>query len=149
MDRQRVRLIQEWVVETLKQAGMETKFGVKLQPNGSRYGSTYANIKLEVSEVGKDGVVQTRDAESWKMCAKFMGLPEDGLGKTFEFKGNIYRVSGLNPKARVKYNVSADRVSDGKTFRFQADMVAKKLKEGSNEPPRILQDGLGVTITPL
>jgi hypothetical protein len=46
------------------------------------------------------------------------GAPEDGLGKAFVFRGEQYKVTGYKPGC--KYNVTAERVRDGRGFKFEA-----------------------------
>lgn len=57
-----------------------------------------------------------------KEKAALLGLGEEVVGKLFKYGTRTYRVTGLNPRA-PSYPIEAERVPDGKRFRFPAVVV--------------------------
>lgn len=47
--------------------------------------------------------------------------------RTFRQNGEIFRVIGINP-SRPKYPISAERVSNGRGYKFTADIVTLRLQ---------------------
>jgi hypothetical protein len=133
MDRDKCRLMGEVALDVLK--GLEKQFGVKAAYRGGSYGTSNCRLKFEFAEITKDGVAQTQAAENWKL-AVMAGLPKDGLGKVFEFRGKQYKVVGYKPGC--KFNIVADRMSDGKGFKFQSSAAFK----GSSVPNRFFERDL-------
>lgn len=116
MDRQKCKLITEAVEEAIRAAGIEEKFGVKASYGGGNYSPASTILKFKFEELASDGSNKAAQ-EDWKL-AVLMGMPEDGLGKEFAFRGQRFKVVGF--KSRAKYNVCAERLPDGKIFRFEA-----------------------------
>jgi len=115
MDRQKCKLVTEASVNALK--GLEEKFGVKITSKGGRYDNGMAQLKFEFAEVKADGSVSTEASEAYRQLAKFYDLPEDGLGKVFQFRRRQYKVVGLKP--RSKCSILAERLPDGRMFKFE------------------------------
>ena len=68
-----------------------------------------------------------RDKAQWKRHASMYGLPVDAFGTVFRSNGTEYRICGISTR-RPKYPVLGTRVSDGKKFKFTADVVIRGLK---------------------
>lgn len=115
MDRNRCRQIEDSALKAMK--GIEKELGIKITFKGGQIGSSFCVLKYEFAEVKADGSVETREATNYKLYAKSYGLPEDGMGKTFMFRGRQYKVAGMKPGC--KYNIIGVRQPDGKTFCFQ------------------------------
>jgi hypothetical protein len=120
MDRDKCKLLSAAALAALE--GVERQFGVKAAYRGGSYGTGNCRLRFEFAEITKDGMAQTAAAEAWQL-AVMHGLPKDGLGKVFEFRGKQYKVTGYKPGC--KFNIVADRVSDGKGFKFQSSAAFK------------------------
>ena len=70
----------------------------------------------------------------------------DPVGRTFTFRGTEYRVTGI-VKGRPRYPVSAERVSDGKRFKFPADVLGTlgAVSATPSAPPAGVRVGAPVT----
>ena len=64
----------------------------------------------------------TEEAEYLRTHYRRYGLPPDCLGDEFKRAGVTYRITGANPKCR-RYPITAERISDGKGFKFPAEDV--------------------------
>ena len=122
MDRASVEVINQALVDTLLHLDQYVK-GVKATLGKCTYDphAGVATFKVDVGIIGKNGVA-TRAAADFDAIAHLYGLKREDLGKTFEHRGNFYKISGLNPRSR-KMPVLATRTFDGKTYRFQAATV--------------------------
>ena len=78
-------------------------------------------LKVEVSLVGKNGEVKTKDAEYFKTYAILCGLQSEDLGKIFHSNGHAYKIVGLKTNSG-KYPVIAER-EDGKKFKFGLEYI--------------------------
>ena len=116
MDRAKCKMIEAEAVEAL-QVLLGEKHGVKVSFKGGQIGGGFCVLKFEFAEVAKDGTVETKEATAYKLWASLHGLPADGIGKAFAFRGKQYKVVGLKPGC--KYNIVAER-DDGKRFCFEA-----------------------------
>jgi hypothetical protein len=131
IDRKMLRSFNADALEALK--AVAAKHGVTIeQKNGSfaRDGSN-ATVKFELATVGSDGQAQTKGAQSFKQNAALFGIDPNALGTTFMHQGTEYRITGLVTR-RPKYPVSAERVSDGRSFKFPSKVVSVKAR-GLNE----------------
>ena len=90
-------------------------------------------LKTEVAIVGEDGMAQTADRKDFERFAPSYGVSADALGKTFESRGETFRLTGLNPN-RPKYPFNAERVRDGKSFKFGDSTIARKFADPKPEP---------------
>lgn len=124
IDRSSCRLLSQEAVAAL--SAVAEKYGLTVKYNGGNFSPNNAVLKLEFDTVGTDGVANSRLADAFTHNAKYIGLNPTDLGRTFKSNGYTFTVSGFNPRAR-KSPVLATR-SDGKVYRFEADIVALKLK---------------------
>jgi hypothetical protein len=131
IDRKLLRSFNADALEALK--AVAAKHGVSIeQKNGSfaRDGSN-ATVKFELATVGSDGQAQTKAAQSFKQNAALFGIDPEALGTTFTHNGTEFRVTGLVCR-RPKYPISAERVSDGRAFKFPSRVLSVKSR-GLNE----------------
>jgi len=117
MDRSKCKQIADAVLKAVKD--IESTFNVKASYSTGRYGDTSCQLKFEFADVAAD----TRAAKAWEL-AVLDGLPADGLGKVFTFRGTEYKVTGYKPNC--KYNIIAERVHDGRGFKFEALAVFRR-----------------------
>lgn len=124
MDREKCRIISEAALKALK--SLEEQFKVKISPARGTFSSGNCVLKFEFAEVDASGVAKTRKADNW-IYAVMMGLPKDGIGKEFKFRGHSYKVSGFRPRA--KHSIIAARQPDGKEFCFQPSLAFPDCKK--------------------
>ena len=126
MDKATTKKLAEASAKALEAVASE--YGVSVQYKSGNYSRTTASLKFDFSEVGEDGVVQTRESENFTKLAHIYGLKAEDLGATFEAGGRTYTIVGLNGRAR-KMPIQATR-DDGKPFKFTEVVVADALARG-------------------
>ena len=75
----------------------------------------------------KDGAIYSPDKAMFEVLAPHFGLEPSDYGHTFRSKDELFRIAAINPN-RPKYPISAERVSDGRGFKFPADNVVMYLQ---------------------
>ncbi len=123
MDRATSKAIAAEAVEALM--AVADKYGCEVQRGNASFDSTSTKIQFAFSEIGEDGIVMTREAETFKEVAHMYGLQPDDLGKQFTSRGHTFTITGMNTRAR-KMPIQATR-EDGATYKFGADMVKRAL----------------------
>jgi len=129
-DRSTCRQIQGEIVELLKQRYPNLHVeahGGKFATNGSNF-----TFPLELAVIGSDGQAETQEVREFKRNASLYGLKPEDLGKTFHSPGSGHRfkITGLKSRNR-RYQIMADRVRDGKGFKFDAFTVKQALERES------------------
>ena len=129
LDRQTLEVVRAKMDEAL--APLE-EIGIHAQVGHISYQDQNATVKVEVSVMGENGEVVTKEQADYDLYREVRGLPERGT--QFISRGTLYTITGFRPRSR-KYPVMATRM-DGKTFKFQIDNVKRKVAalEGGNEP---------------
>lgn len=84
---------------------------------GGSYDSARFTVKFDISLADVD--VLRKDFEA---MAPSFGVPRDAYQKTVQLRGEVYQVTGLNPRAS-RYPVAAKRVRDGKPFKLPAAVL--------------------------
>jgi hypothetical protein len=102
-----------------------------LEPSGARtsYGNEYT-VKLSAIPVERDEAGINRadpKVKAWADMARYYGLPEDGVGRTFKVQGHTYTIIGLAP-GRPRRPVIATDLSTGKPYVFAAVAVKDALE---------------------
>ena len=97
MNRDTARAIERQALALL--APMEGDGQLKVAAKGGSVGATFVTLRIEFAEVGKTGVVESREAADFKALAKFHGLNADDLGKPFAIRGERFEIVGLKPKS--------------------------------------------------
>lgn len=98
-------------------------------------GGELADIDLRHSfEIGfrvgipqANGKIYSPEKAMFEVLAPHFGLEPSDHGRTFRSKDELYRIIAINPN-RPKYPISAERVADGRSFKFPADNVVMYLK---------------------
>ena len=83
-------------------------------------------ISFRVGIPQEDGAIYSPNKAMFEVLAPHFGLEPSDYGRTFRSKDELFRIVAINPN-RPKYPVSAERVSDGRGFKFPADNVAMYL----------------------
>ena len=101
------------------------KYGISVSYKGGSYARDGANATLKFEIAAPDaetGEALSREAQDFKLSARAHGFEPEDLGSEFTVRGTVYRITGLKPR-RPKYPICADRVSDGKSFKFPVEIV--------------------------
>jgi len=116
MDRAKAKLVREIlkdVFDANEDLFSDEKLRVKVL-NGVIYSGSVV-MKIEVAEVGQNGIVETKEAAAYRLVRERFGLP--ALGFRFSLNGDEYEVRGYNRKGR-KFPIVGVRTSDGKPFKL-------------------------------
>lgn len=84
-------------------------------------------ISFRVGIPMEDGAIYSPDKAMFEVLAPHFGLEPSDYGRTFRSKEELFRIVAINPN-RPKYPISAERVSDGRGFKFPADNVVMYLR---------------------
>ncbi len=80
------------------------------------------DIGFRVGIPMQDGAIYSPDRAMFEVLAPHFGLKPSDHGRTFTTRGEIFRITAINPN-RPKYPISAERVTDGRGFKFPAENV--------------------------
>ena len=84
-------------------------------------------IQFRVGIPLPDGSLFSHDKALFDVLALSFGLEPSDHGRVFRTGGETFRITAINPN-RPKYPISAERLADGRGFKFSADNVAAYLK---------------------
>lgn len=84
-------------------------------------------ISFRVGIPQEDGAIYSPDKTMFEVLAPHFGLEPSDYGRTFRSKDELFRIVAINPN-RPKYPISAERVSDGRGFKFPAENVVMYLQ---------------------
>ncbi len=118
-DRPTLKVLRGALETALK--SIESQFGISVDVGSASFTSENVTFKVNVAVVGTSGQVMTKEATRFKQLASFYGLDPNLLFKKFTNPNapqDEYKVLGLNT-GRGKYPIIAERVRDGKQFKFQ------------------------------
>ena len=87
-------------------------------------------INFRVGIPMDDGAIYSPDKAMFEVLASHFGLEPSDYGRTFRSREELFRIVAINPN-RPKYPISAERVSDGRGFKFPADNVVMYLQNSS------------------
>jgi len=74
-----------------------------------------------------DGLLFSQDKALFEALAPSFGLEPSDHGRTFRTGGELFRITAINPN-RPKYPISAERVADGRSYKFSVDNVVAHLR---------------------
>lgn len=100
--------------------------GVSITMDRMRYAATRASVTLEIGTIGADGSVASREAEAFRAYAAMYCMEPSDLGREFVIGNAAFVLTGANPRAH-KRPIVARKVSDGRTYVFPSDVVARAL----------------------
>jgi len=108
-----------------------SEHGVSLRQGSARFTESNATLKFELSAITSSGEVLKPEVQAFKRSAERFGLHPDDLGGTFIVNKTKYRLTGLKTR-RPKLPITADRVYDGRGFKFPASSVTNVQREGAS-----------------
>lgn len=88
------------------------------------------DIQFRVGIPMPDGALFSHDKALFEVLAPSFGLEPSDHGRTFRTGGEVFRITAVNPN-RPKYPISAERIADGRGFKFSAENVTAYLKISS------------------
>ena len=118
LDRQTLQIVSIKMDQAL--AALE-EIGIHARTGHISYQDQNATVKVEISVMGENGEVVTKEQTDYDLYREMRGLPERGT--QFTSRGTLYTITGFRPRSR-KYPVMATRM-DGKTFKFPIDNVKR------------------------
>jgi hypothetical protein len=122
-----VRSVRSDLEHLLQDFAGERGLKVELDGNGSyTAGDLRATLTLRTPAHAQQ--VDTRKAAHDEAVASILGLPPDIVGQAFAFQRSLYKVIEIHA-GRPKYPITAERVPDGKRFKFPAHAVLSGLKK--------------------
>ena len=106
------------------------KHNITFTIGGVRYGSDTIKLSVSGSDNSTPGV-DIYEKDFLKKCGQY-GLTKENLGATFMSpqSGDLFKITGLKTRNR-KYPILAERVGDGKGFKFNEDTVRDLLRGDS------------------
>ena len=84
-------------------------------------------IQFRVGIPLPDGSLFSHDKALFDVLAPSFGLEPSDHGRIFRTGGEAFRITAINPN-RPKYPVSAERLADGRGYKFSVDNVVAYLK---------------------
>jgi hypothetical protein len=105
------------------------RFGIKATYKGGNFATDGSNATLKFEIAAPDattGGFASREAQDFRRMAARYGFEPEDLGNAFTVRGERYRITGLKTR-RPKFPVSAERLSDGRLFKFAAETVRSGL----------------------
>ena len=119
IDRQTCRILANEIENELQV--IAEKYGVSIKRGNASFNSNDMTIKIEIATIS-NGVINSREAEDFKLYGKAFGLKEEWLNKTFKtYSGETIEIIGLKPRSR-QYPVLGKK-SNGRVFKYNANEV--------------------------
>tara|TARA_B110001454_G_C12380533_1_gene292408 strand:- start:41 stop:463 length:423 start_codon:yes stop_codon:yes gene_type:complete len=103
---------------------VENKYNVKITRGNASFGISNMSLKLNVSKVGVDGTVMTKEATDFNTYASMHNITSK-LGDMISHLGEDYKVIGWKPRSS-KYPVLMEKVSNGGRYKFPVALLHKK-----------------------
>lgn len=126
INRQAHHLLSDAVKKALAQ--VEADFGVTFTPAGGHLGMMKGDIRLNVEVVPVAGTKSAAQIE-FEMYAGRIGLLPSDFGRVFRssHSGRRFKINGVLLGGR-KYDMSAEELGTGKSFKFIARGIAHQLR---------------------
>ena len=93
------------------------------------------DIAFSVGIPMDDGSLYSVDRELFKVLAEPFGLKPSDYGRTFRTGGETFRITAINPN-RPKYPISAERIADGRGYKFTTENVTLYLQSSKHQSVR-------------
>lgn len=89
------------------------------------------DIGFRVGIPTTDGLLFSHEKALLEALAGSFGLEPTDYARGFRISGETFRISAINPN-RPKYPISAERVADGREYKFTAENVILYLSESED-----------------
>ena len=93
------------------------------------------DIGFRVGIPTADGSLYSADRALFEVLAEHFGLKPSDYGRTFRTGGEAFRITAINPN-RPKYPISAERIADGRGYKFTTDNVTLYLQNSERQSVR-------------
>jgi len=134
MDRQKAKNLRAALQNILDEAKDKIEaLGVSASLGNAKYSSSDCTFKLELADIGVDGVVQTAQISDFKAYASAYDLDAEDLGKEFYSNGSRFKITGCKPRSR-KYPILGANTQTGKIYKFTPSAVKMGLTMAKNMP---------------
>jgi hypothetical protein len=127
--RQVIRDLRPQIEAKLKEIKCDFAFTL----GAARFSADVITFKLECGRKIKGGVVASKAGNDFKFYGHRYGMDESFMGATFISKKEKFKVTGLNPKSS-KYPILCEKVSDGQTYKFPANLVRESVLKERQSP---------------
>lgn len=84
------------------------------------------DIQFRVGIPMPDGSLFSHDKALFEVLAPSFGLAPSDYGRAFRTGGEMFRITAINPN-RPKYPISAERLADGRSYKFSAENIVAYL----------------------
>lgn len=98
------------------------KHGVTIKEAGGIVGDTFATLKVEVALRAENGTPNGQYADAWAKLHELYGFAADDLGRSFGFRGDTWRIVGLNSRS-AKFPVVVEKNGDPRPRRMSTELV--------------------------
>lgn len=90
------------------------------------------DIEFSVGIPTVDGSLYSAYKALFEVMAEHFGLKPSDYGRTFRNNGETFRITAINPN-RPKFPISAERVADGRGYKFAAENVVLYLLNSDHQ----------------
>ncbi|MBC8428244.1 hypothetical protein H8D04_00030 [bacterium] len=119
LDRNTVKMISNDIEKAL--GDVANKYNVVINRGNASFTSDNMTLKLNVSTIGNDGNVMTKEATDFNTYASMYGITKS-LGDVVNYMGGEYKIVGFKPRSK-KYPVIVEKLNDGGRYKFPVDIV--------------------------
>lgn len=121
-NRESLHIVKTRIEETFKQ--LSDEFGLQFTLGNGRYNPKQASYRFEIATIDETGEAITKERDTFNICCTRHGLVPEDFGQEFELQGERFVITGWSSR-RSKYPLSANRVKDGKGFKFPLSQVKR------------------------
>jgi hypothetical protein len=123
IEREKLKALRGDMELALKDVG--NKYGINFDVGRMLYTEDTIKVNVEGASTSTPGTTVI-EKDFIKSCQLY-GFKRTDLGRTFHSNDSVYRIKGIKKRNR-KYPVIAERVIDGKSFKFPCSVVLSGLK---------------------
>jgi len=129
-DRASLKTLNKAIIEAVQPIAEE--FGIQIKLGGARFTPTDGKVKLICAIQNSDGTYETPERADFKEFALMYGLTADDIDMEFEWSKEKFKLTGIKIRSR-RFPIMAQRMRDGKSFKFGADIVKFAKAQQNND----------------
>ncbi len=133
INRNMVKNIASDIESSLK--NVEKKYNVKITRGNATFGTSNMTLKMNISMIGNDGTVLTKEASDFKTYASIHNVTSK-VGDIINHLGVDYKVIGWKPRS-TKYPILMEKVSNGGRYKFPVALLPKKSNPTAKKATRV------------